>query len=747
MVTQFAWSDGLYRPTLSSDQTWEALQVNQLRSQRRFKLSDSFESYLDDPEATFTTSRGNLLLPDIFVSPQMQEHGYDGKSKETFRASELAQRLQHDPHIIIDGPDHAGKTALAKMLVRDVLALGLTPVLLDGKKISEHQEDRVLNGLYRMFEGQYSSDVLEEFKQLPSNKKVLVIDDFPRIKLNPQGRSKLLRVMSKHFTHIVIFSNDFTRRLEEIVVHQEDDFLRGFSSYRLLEFGYALRHEMVAKWIRPEDDCVTSPDMLAQRLRHAKDVLDTVLGRNFIPSYPFFILTILQLIESNTQLDTSAASYGYGYFYEALVYKQLESVTKDLDPSTKTTYLSNLAYHLFKMRIREVSLAQALELHDSYCSDYKRKLDFSKTLEEFHRALILYKTEHTIRFKYGYYYFYFVAIYLRDHITKPEVREDIARMSEKVYKEEFANILLFLTHLSKDPYIIGQMLEKSQMLYAEIDPINLVEDVAFLNQLYDTVPKLVYQERDPEAVRKELAEELDKVSDLSGEEKLEEDLDEQEEQDLATILEINKAYKTIQILGQILKNAPGAIKGDRKLEIAKECYGLGRRLLACLFSLVEKHHEEIVLDLVAVIEKKNPNINRDDLIIKVPRLLFWLAEAVGFGMIKWVTQSIGSEKLEETFKDLRCEDQSVATALIDTSIKLDHINTYPLDDIKVLRKRLDSNLYSFSLLQLLVLYHMDLFYVPREIKQRMCQLVDIKFKELPNPRAIERPFKNKREAA
>ncbi len=269
-------------------------------------------------------------------------------------------------------------------------------------------------------------------------------------------------------------------------------------------------------------------------------------------------------------------------------------------------------------------------------------------------------------------------------------------------------------------------------------PTDLDKDVEFLNDLHKTVPKFVYEDKDPEAVRNELAEELDKNSNLTGQEIVEPDLDEQEEQDLKDILEVNKAYKMIQILGQILKNSPGAIKGERKLEVASECYSLSRRLLSKIFHLINDNLDDVVQDIVARIDEKHPEIKHDELIDGVRKFLFMLTETVGYGMIKWVTHSVGSDKLEETYKQIREEDKSVATALIDVSIKFDHITTYPYDDVKELKKRLKKNIYSFGLLQILALSHMDLYAVNREMKQRMCQLLEVEFRAIPSPIAIER---------
>src|ERR1041384_3533166 len=78
-------------------------------------------------------------------------------------------------------------------------------------------------------------------------------------------------------------------------------------------------------------------------------------------------------------------------------------------------------------------------------------------LDQFVRRQVMDASTGRYRFKYRYIYYYFVASYLRDHITEPDTRTTISQLAQRVYVEENANILLFLAHLSKDPFIIDEM--------------------------------------------------------------------------------------------------------------------------------------------------------------------------------------------------------------------------------------------------------------------------------------------------
>ena len=74
--------------------------------------------------------------------------------------------------------------------------------------------------------------------------------------------------------------------------------------------------------------------------------VDTLLGKNLLPSFPVIILAILQSYAANRAPNSSAGSYGQ--MYEALITAALASVSKKaVELGTKYTYISHMAHHLF----------------------------------------------------------------------------------------------------------------------------------------------------------------------------------------------------------------------------------------------------------------------------------------------------------------------------------------------------------------------------------------------------------------
>jgi hypothetical protein len=106
-------------------------------------------------------------------------------------------------------------------------------------------------------------------------------------------------------------------------------------------------------------------------------------------------------------------------------------------------------------------------------------------------------------------------------------------------------------------------------------------DPEFLSNPPINAPQLALDSSPPEERRRELLARKDEFELAQYDQEKNGPANEETEsldEDLQKHLQINVAFKTIQILGQILRNYYGSMKGDKKLELVKECYSLGLRV-------------------------------------------------------------------------------------------------------------------------------------------------------------------------
>lgn len=110
------------------------------------------------------------------------------------------------------------------------------------------------------------------------------------------------------------------------------------------------------------------------------------------------------------------------------------------------------------------------------------------------------------------------------------------------------SIWLFLTHLSKDPFLLDTILEDFGRIYAELPVAKFEDDVAFLSTLSDNVEKIVLKDttlvESKEAQLRSLdaRPELPELGDY-------EDSETETNEALQMLSQMNLALRTLEVLG------------------------------------------------------------------------------------------------------------------------------------------------------------------------------------------------------
>jgi len=143
------------------------------------------------------------------------------------------------------------------------------------------------------------------------------------------------------------------------------------------------------------------------------------------------------------------------------------------------------------------------------------------------------------------------------------MRRHIIRMTSNLYVEDYANIVIFLVYLTKDEKTINLILTTAKSLFAEYEPCDLDKDVAFINRmkLEPLKPKLI--EGDTEKNKEEYLRDMDEIERNLNAKEDEEDDDLRLEREVNDVLRLNVALKTLQIMGQVLRNFPGALRREQ----------------------------------------------------------------------------------------------------------------------------------------------------------------------------------------
>jgi hypothetical protein len=342
---------------------------------------------------------------------------------------------------------------------------------------------------------------------------------------------------------------------------------------------------------------------------------------------------------------------------------------------------------MFRRHQLTLTTAEYREAHEEYCKRYDMVRDFSKMTADLRNTEMLIETNGIHRFKYPYIFYYSVAKYLQENAGT--LRAELNRIADHIYSEINANILIFYVYLTKDAELIKRLIESAKQIYDEHEPCNLEGHVAFVNKMLTQPPnELQLPATDVRANRDRYNREQDaaaaELQNNAKERGGEPTQDYKYSRQLQDAIKLNISFKTLQILGQVLRNFPGSLEGPLKLDITRECYLLGLRSIRALLNLAEVNIEgmrQYIAELIA----ERTGLGDQELASKTQSAIIWLTGIFTVGTIKRVSYAVGHRDLAATYEKLLAANGDLPTRVIDVAIKLDHYDDVPERELRQVR--------------------------------------------------------------
>ncbi len=150
-------------------------------------------------------------MRDFFIYPEFviqDPESTDGRAPNIIPSENIITWIKSHPRIVIRGGPLSGRTSLAKIIFSDLLASGdCVPLFMDGQHIKARTERQWAEQFWKVFESQYQSAMLSDFRLLSKDNRALLIDNWHNCKLNAEGRDTFLATAVTFFDRIVIFSD------------------------------------------------------------------------------------------------------------------------------------------------------------------------------------------------------------------------------------------------------------------------------------------------------------------------------------------------------------------------------------------------------------------------------------------------------------------------------------------------------------------------------------------------------------
>ena len=702
------------------------------------EIKDSFRQYLNDLEAGFAHSKvDDLRLEHVYIAPDLKD--LTSRKKATSIKVENLEKITDTSYeegikIALIGNDLSGKTAACKHIYYKYFDLGLYPVLLNGNDVGSNIRSETLKNIVEQkIEEQYETAFT--LNQIDINKVIIIIDDFHKA---TKGKNKywptLMKNLETVFNNVVITGST----LMPIENLNNEDAFKNFKLYSILEFGPKFRYELVNKWntIGIETRFIDHNDVLRKNdgyISHIK----AIIGKNYIPSYPFYLLSILQALEGGNVQNPNYSIHGF--YYEVLINDCFNKAIKDRkEISLYYNYLTQFCFFLFEMQVKDVSLEEFDEFHRLYCVKHDLSYRKETILETFDTAKLLY-VNNRVFIKEKYVYYFFVAKYIANEIAnKQEIKELVSKLCQRLFRDEYASILMFVTHLSKDSFIINELITNANSLLPNASVIRLDTDINQINELVDKIPDQVLESVNVDEQRNDELKEEEKLEII--EKQLESEKDGYDSfslnDDVSTIdffAQITRALKTIDILGQVAKKHWGELDGDQKLQLVTTTYNVGLKTLDFYLQLLQQNSKEIVEHISQLIKEKHfkDKVSLEKGVEDMSRdFVFKLCFISAFGITKRVSNAIGYDKLRNTFDRVFSAQNFNSVKLIDLAIKLGYssIDTH-IEIIEEYKDEMDKNKLCTVVLQNLVIDYMYMFDTNYKTKSRICTKLGISLHE------------------
>lgn len=622
------------------------------------------------------------------------------------KPDDAIDKLMSSKNIVIFGDDQSGKTSLIKYYHIELFERGYLPIYVDGESVRSSDISAVVN---KNMLAQYENADCQEFS---ARERVLIIDDFSKIKLNNKHVDKLLSNINLKFTKIVCLAHDSFQYLAPEI----DGFVE-YEFFEILPLGNLKRSEIIEKWVSlgiseqiDEKDLYKEADEIKLRL-------DSMVRGNVVPAKPIFVLTMLQMFEAYTPQNLELTSYGHCYQY--LVYQALEKAKiKASEIDLYLNILTELSWEMYKSD-KELNNSGLSFFFAKYRTKYVLGLDDSIVIEKIISNGILNEDDGAVSFKYKYVYYFFVAKKIAESFNVDNVvKDEIRVLLSNLHREEAANIIIFISHHTKESWILDELQLCLMELFDEQDEAELSSSsLSFMDEFIAEIPELIMKEKEvsrERSKRNELVDDLE-TSEVEAEEKYESN---------DFLVKINKVFKGIEIVGQIVRNRHASLNRDALLQMVEFSTHTGLRFLQYFIEISDVSKDEVIKTIKHMLVD-NIDIDNSDLEEQAKSAFLKLTYGIIYGVLKKISSAIGSKDAYEIYAELEHKNPTPAMKLINQAITLQFKKHLDFKKLAKTNQEFNTNPVCGRMLKEIVVQHTYMFPVNYKDKQKISNILNI----------------------
>lgn len=630
-------------------------------------------------------NKRDIKLSDIYVFPDIEQSTKDSNRLENYLNSSRFLNSDNE-YCIIDGESQVGKSSLLSMLYLKFFELGIYPILINGKDIKEPNLDKIIKKAFRLQYKNTDTD-FDKFIQLDKSKKVLLIDDYNECAFNVSTTQEFYNEAILKFGKVFSIFDSANNILTSIKT-----ILKDFKYYTIKPLGYKKRNELIERYHHLKQDPLTVDDSLfLEEVKNTFDNVQSIIGDKLIPAYPVYILSIIQALQYKPlkQNETS-----FGYCYQTLIHYSLfkAGISND-ELDTYFNFLSELAYEFIKKNQETLSRTEMSDFYSSYSKKFICDT-FESMLSSLKKSKIIQVENDVYKFCYNYILYYLSAKKISDIIHTKEGKEVMKYLFAEMHIERNANILVFITHHTKDITFIESSLLNSMIVLENTRPITLEKNDPFYKEISSFVEKLkidiinsnsnARDERNKQLVRQ------DKVI----REKESKNINDNSEI-ISVMLPFYQSFRSIEIVGQIIKNRKGSLEIPQLKSMITELYTTGFRTIGYYNELINAMKEDII---ALINEELKDGDGRTEIEARINEFVQMMSFKICLGIFTKLMFTIGVKDLKKLYTEVATEINTPAAKLVSFSINSYHGSINP-DELKKLVDEFKGNIVALRILR------------------------------------------------
>ncbi len=681
-------------------------------------------------------------LPDLYCWPDLEQVTFEEKGIPTRVKENTLDALLSANISIVIGDALSGKTSMAKMLFYELSSRETCGLFCEGSLLTTHNASNLRAKIEDCFAKEYVEALLEDFRQLPKEKRVLIIDNFLDMPYHDERRSKVLSILSEDFSHIVFFSDN---EIDSQLVCSNLDGIEALSIniFHIMPFGNVKRQEFVKKWYCLGDEYANGERSTAERIDLACEKINLIIGnRGIIPAYPIYMINLLQNIESASHASFTGSQYGF--LYESLINKSLSTISSRYrnpgDVNVDISVMSQLAFELLHARITPPAFSweQLLAVGNEVSKAKKIMFNCDSLISKMLDSRLIIETEHgSYRFTYPYIFYYFAGRYIAYHLNLPTVVEMRDHMCQHLYNEVYGSILIFVCHFSNNQSLIEEIVLNAMLLLEAYEPFDFSQHSEFFNRARERIeqfliPDRIGTDKDVETNKRLQLEQQDERGILDGCVQEPEEISEEVTDQERKLASIASAMHTMDVLGQILKNYPGDIDGDLKIEIIDQIHQVGMKIMQLLFSTIVTYEDGLIRFLAEKAKGKNKSLLQPEVEQRTMEMLICLFAGAARGMISKIAFSLNNESLlpaiDEAFSKNPCSSQQLA----DCDLRVNMLKRFSVDGVISWYEKLRQNKEWLiaTILRSIVAYYLRYNHCSIETRKKLCSAFSFKYDDI-----------------